>query len=660
MHCSQVKESLQGQGLSCASAQVLASERGQGTIEYLVILAVIVVLGLVVVSLVSGLTNTNSTVRASNELSSKLGYGGISIMESASDPQGDAVVSMKNISGEDLVIRQISVCGVSGDYGVGGETFVAGSTVNFILNGTNLVCTAIGSNDLRECDIEINAESIYTVGHNISGSVYLSCVSDVSVNGPVFSAQSKRPIITMFSPLANYSSTSPVVDFNFSIADENSAVTSCILKINEADLNTISNPVLGQLYSKQNSLTVGSHDWNLRCTDANSNIAYAIGSITINPSSTVSPVITMLSPVQPTYSTFSSVNDFNFLVNDSDSVVSNCILTIDGVDLNTVFSPTLNQVYSLRNSLAVGSHDWNLVCTDTSNNTDLESGAIIIQQVLSSAKAITAFNFASPSVTGSINEGLHTISLSVPSGTNVTSLTPTITISPSAVVSPASGVAQNFSSPVIYRVTAQDSSTQDYNVTVTIALSSAKSITSFSLPVVGSETSIDQTLHKIRVQVPIGTTLTSLSPTISISSGATISPLSGVAQNFSNGLVYYTVTAEDNSTQQYDVNVFAAIFWQAVGSSGNWTVARDYCAALTEGGLPAGTWRLPSSAELTSACTSSVGGFAQDIYWGREGPTTDQWGNQLYRMMDFRLGQNPNCNFGLLNVTYWTYVRCVR
>ncbi|MFA5080666.1 MAG: hypothetical protein WC472_03540, partial [Candidatus Paceibacterota bacterium] len=66
-----------------------------------------------------------------------------------------------------------------------------------------------------------------------------------------------------------------------------------------------------------------------------------------------------------------------------------------------------------------------------------------------------------------INQTNHTIAVTVPYGTTVTSLTPTITISADATISPLSGVAQNFTSPVTYRVTAQGGAFQDYTVTVT-------------------------------------------------------------------------------------------------------------------------------------------------------------------------------------------------
>jgi hypothetical protein len=86
------------------------------------------------------------------------------------------------------------------------------------------------------------------------------------------------------------------------------------------------------------------------------------------------------------------------------------------------------------------------------------------------AKAITSFSFASPAVTGHINETNHTIEVAVPPGTVVTSLTPTI-IHSGASVSPSG--AQNFSSPIFYTVTAADASTVDYKVTVTVGYCSS-------------------------------------------------------------------------------------------------------------------------------------------------------------------------------------------
>jgi len=86
----------------------------------------------------------------------------------------------------------------------------------------------------------------------------------------------------------------------------------------------------------------------------------------------------------------------------------------------------------------------------------------------SSKKAITAFSFTSPAATGVITEASHTIAITVPFGTVVTALVPTI-IHTGSSISPATGVANNFTSPVTYTVTAADATKQPYTITVTVA-----------------------------------------------------------------------------------------------------------------------------------------------------------------------------------------------
>ncbi len=94
---------------------------------------------------------------------------------------------------------------------------------------------------------------------------------------------------------------------------------------------------------------------------------------------------------------------------------------------------------------------------------------------ISSTKAITAFSFTTPSATGLVNETNKTVAVIVPSGTSVTALVPDITTTGSSV-SPASGTAQNFTSPVVYIVVAVDGSTQVYTVTVTLTATVATTL----------------------------------------------------------------------------------------------------------------------------------------------------------------------------------------
>ena len=200
--------------------------------------------------------------------------------------------------------------------------------------------------------------------------------------------------------------------------------------------------------------------------------------------------------------------------------------------------------------------------TVTAADASTQDYVVTVTIAPSSAKAITAFTIPNQTGTTTINEGMHTISITMPTGTNVTTLTPTITITGSSI-NPNTGVAQDFTNPVSYTVTAADTSTQEYVVTVIVtpALSSEKAITAFSFgdltpSVIGA---IDNDAGTVILTVPYGTNVTALIPAITIT-GALISPASGLAQDFTLP-VTYTLTAQDNSTKAYlvTVNISSAI-----------------------------------------------------------------------------------------------------
>lgn len=87
---------------------------------------------------------------------------------------------------------------------------------------------------------------------------------------------------------------------------------------------------------------------------------------------------------------------------------------------------------------------------------------------------------------------------------------------------------------------------------VVVPKSSAKEISTFSIS--GVAGTIDATARTIKASVPAGTDATKLAPTITISDKATVSPASGVSQDFTKS-VNYTVTAEDGTTQIFAVSV---------------------------------------------------------------------------------------------------------
>ena len=176
-----------------------------------------------------------------------------------------------------------------------------------------------------------------------------------------------------------------------------------------------------------------------------------------------------------------------------------------------------------------------------------------------STKAITEFllNGTPGTITGT------EIAVVVPYGTDVTSLVATY-LTTGKLVSvdnqpQINGVTpNNFSSPVTYTVTAEDGSTQNYTVTVTVAQNSAKAITAFSLD--GTNGVISG--NNIAVTMPYGTNVTALIATFTTSGQSvkvsSTAQTSGVTPNNFSSPVTYTVTAEDGSTQNYTVTVTVA------------------------------------------------------------------------------------------------------
>ncbi|MEQ1532421.1 MAG: DUF3494 domain-containing protein [Sideroxydans sp.] len=184
--------------------------------------------------------------------------------------------------------------------------------------------------------------------------------------------------------------------------------------------------------------------------------------------------------------------------------------------------------------------------------------------VLNSDKAITSFTIGG--TVGVINQTAKTIALTVPNGTVVTALVPTftttggvVTAGTPAVVQISSTTANNFTTPKVYVVTAADSTTATYTVTVVVAASGAKAITTYSLAGVSGVI----TGTSISVTMPFGTNVTALVATFS-STGAGVPTIGGVNQvtaatpnNFTTPKAYL-VTAADGTSVTYTVTVAVA------------------------------------------------------------------------------------------------------
>ncbi len=325
--------------------------------------------------------------------------------------------------------------------------------------------------------------------------------------------------------------------------------------------------------------------WN---TVANgSGTAYAVGAnVTINATTTLYAQWSVVSTYTVTYDKNGGtgtvpVNSKTYLSGDSFRVAGNTgsLTKTDSVFAGWTRVAGSGKVYNSGDTLIVGSSDINLY----------------VRWNKMDALAISAFSFSSPSAVGEIDHIEKTITVNVPFSTDVTQLTPTITHN-GVSISPASGVLVDFTNDVTYTITGADASTEVYTVTVNVSANPAKAITAFNFTTPAATGSINEITHTVTVNVPYGTGVTSLSPTIT-HTGASISPLSEVARNFENP-VTYTVTAEDGSTQDYVVTVIVA----AAGNNANLSALTVTTGTLT-----------PAFAQATTSYAVNVGSAVSSI-----------------------------------------------
>lgn len=184
---------------------------------------------------------------------------------------------------------------------------------------------------------------------------------------------------------------------------------------------------------------------------------------------------------------------------------------------------------------------YTVTSEDGSNVTDW---TITINLAPNTETDITAFTFDGIVETADINTTEHTVFALADRDSNFPFFEPDIEVSQQALIVPGSGIL-DFTDPVEYTVTAGDGVTsQVWTVTIEENLNSEADITSFT---VGNKTGVpypDRQLVEIILET--GSDITSVTPTIIPSQGATISPDSGVPQDFSDTVVY-RVTSEDQS-----------------------------------------------------------------------------------------------------------------
>lgn len=182
--------------------------------------------------------------------------------------------------------------------------------------------------------------------------------------------------------------------------------------------------------------------------------------------------------------------------------------------------------------------------------------------------------FLPEDILGTINESAKTVSVEIPYNTSPNSLKPSFSVSDGATVTvdgtlqQSGTVSHDFTTPIIYRVTAEDSSYAEYTVSVSVAAAltghaftdfrfTAAENTSLTQDITGT---IDAAAGTVNLLLPWGVDRNQLTASFSNSPGSSVSigttaQTSGVTVNNFSSAVTYTIKAQDGTEQNWVISV---------------------------------------------------------------------------------------------------------
>ena len=151
--------------------------RAQGTVEYLVIISVVIVLSLIVVGMViTQVDNSSNVSGTASEISTKIGVNGLSLASSVASVDEKGLLVIKNIDVENLTLSKIIVDDVEHNYDV---QLVAGDSKSLSLQR---VSSCVGEKKNYSVKVEyVSASGLTKVAD--FGIIPIDCSSSVTPNG---------------------------------------------------------------------------------------------------------------------------------------------------------------------------------------------------------------------------------------------------------------------------------------------------------------------------------------------------------------------------------------------------------------------------------------------------------------------------------------------
>lgn len=246
--------------------------------------------------------------------------------------------------------------------------------------------------------------------------------------------------------------------------------------------------------------------------------------------------------------------------------------------------------------------DWTTFTITSGDGTNTRT-----YRIKATARTQASISAFSLTIGGTVYEGVidnraNTITVSGVDDSNLssTSFTPDVTLGPETLVcSPAPGLAQDFSRTVQYIVAGNEKVlSRTYTVSVLnkagqlisgsgggggsdpVTPATGAKITAFS--VLGVDGVINQSAGTITVTLPAGTNVTAVAPSVTVTAGAVVSPVSGEVVNLTAPVVYTVTLGEETSRYTVTVTFERSVSQQLWDELGNNSDVADHQTSHTK------------------------------------------------------------------------------
>jgi len=184
------------------------------------------------------------------------------------------------------------------------------------------------------------------------------------------------PSITLVSPADSSTSDNENVTFSYSVSSDLS-ISSCSLVLDGAISSTDNSITKDTTQTFSSTLSNAAYNWNINCTDGNSQVNTSeVWSLIVDYTTVYQPTVELISPVNESTSTD---DDVTFSYNVTSVInVSSCDFILNGAvdSTDSSISKDTEQTFS-KTSMDDGDYNWSISCTDSESNVNSSSTWIV-------------------------------------------------------------------------------------------------------------------------------------------------------------------------------------------------------------------------------------------------------------------------------------------